>query len=158
MWQFVGAVVVLLVVLAMFVFITLKDLHGLFQLVTGRVSMYRIARLLLAGGFFVAVGYPTILHFQHKSPLHLVIKPEAENRVRASTTARDALGESMSFGSEESFDEVLGESGSGEFTFPVNGNKASGDLKVTATKTAGKWSLGSITLTTKDKRVPIPVQ
>ena len=156
--EVIGISIFVLVVLAVIVLIELKHLRDLYSLVSGRVPMYRIARFVLVVGAVVAIGLPTALHFEHKSPLHLVIKPEAENCVRASAVARDLLGEPMSFGSEESYDAVLGESGSGEFTFPVSGSEASGDLKVMATKAAGKSSLDSITLTTKDKSEPIPVQ
>ena len=154
----VGILILVLVLLAVIVLIEIKHLRDLYSLVSGRVPMYRIARFVLIVGAVVAIGLPTALHFEHKSPLHLVIKPEAESRVRASAAARDLVGEPMSFGPEESFDAVLGESGPGEFSFPVNGGKTSGDLKVTATKTAGSWRLDSITLSTKDKSIPIPVQ
>jgi hypothetical protein len=116
MWQFIGAAIFLLVVLALFIVITFKHLHGLFRLVSGRVPMYRIASVLLVGVVGFAVLSPIMDHMERKSPLHLVVKPAAEDRVRASAVAHGLLGDQISFGSEDSFHYNVGsQTGSGEF-------------------------------------------
>jgi hypothetical protein len=71
MWQFIGAAI-FLSVLALFIVITFKHLHGLFRLVSGRVPMYRIASVLLVGVVGFAVLSPIMDHMERKSPLHLV--------------------------------------------------------------------------------------
>jgi hypothetical protein len=114
MWQFIGAAIFLLVVLALFIVITFKHLHGSFRLVSGRVPMYRIASVLLVGVVGFAVLSPIMDHMERKRPLHLVVKPAAEDRVRASAVAHGLLGDQISFGSEASFHYNVGsQTGSG---------------------------------------------
>ena len=128
-----GMLALTLVALALMVRAMAKNLHGLFQLLTGRVPMYRIVRFVLIIGVGFAILYPTLLHFERKSALHLVIKPAAESRVRASTVAEGLLGDQISFGSEKSFEYNIGsQTGSGEFSCSVRGSKGKGDLDVTA--------------------------
>jgi streptogramin lyase len=108
---------------------------------------------------FGVVGFvvlaPVIVFMESKSPLHLVVKPAAEDRVRANASARELIGEPMSFGWERSFAE---QAGFGELTFPVRGSKGKGKLDVAAKETDNVWHLDSVTLVVNDKSVPIPVQ
>jgi hypothetical protein len=116
-------------------------------------------RFVLIIGVGFAILYPTLLHFERKSPLHLVVKPAAERRVRASAVAEGLLGDQISFGSEKSFNyNIGGQTGSGEFLCSVRGSKGSGDLDVTAKETDSVWHLDSITLVMNDKSVPIPIE
>lgn len=121
--------------------------------------MQRIARFVLIVGAGIAIVWPTIVHMERKSPLHLVVKPAAEDRVRASAVVRSLLGDQMSFGSEDGFHYSLGgPTGSGEYSSSVHGSKAKGDLDVTAKETDSIWHLDSITLVINDKSVPIPIE
>jgi H+/Cl- antiporter ClcA len=98
-----GFVFLLLVALALIGWAWFRQLRGLYLLLTGRVPIYKIVRFALIMLVGLAILFPLMLHWERNSPLHLVIKPQAENCVRASTAARDLIGNGLTFGSEWSF-------------------------------------------------------
>jgi hypothetical protein len=132
----------------------LRDLRRLYLLFTGRVPMYKIAGVLILGVGGYAILSPILGHFERKSPLHTVIKPKAEDRVRASSVARKLIGDDITFGPEDSYEY----SGSdGDFTCSIRGSKGKGDLAVSGSEVNGVWHLDSAVLVIKDQRVQIPV-
>jgi hypothetical protein len=74
----IGCALFALGILALFVYVMLRDLHRLYLLFTGRVPMYRIARFVIFGFVGFVVLAPVIVFMESKSPLHLVVKPAAE--------------------------------------------------------------------------------
>jgi hypothetical protein len=155
----IGFALFALGILALFVYVMFGHLHKLYLLFTGRVPMYRIARFLIAIVVGFAILSPIVIHMEGKSPLHLAIKPMAEDRVRANESARELIGEPMSFGWERSFStNGTEQEGFGELSFPVRGGKGNGDVDVTAKETLGVWRVDSTTLVTKDRSLPIPIE
>src|SRR3974390_2091302 len=100
----IGFLLLALAVLALFVYTTFRDVHRLYRLLTGRVPMHKIVGPLIVGVVGCAILFPIMNHFERKSPLHTVIKPEAENRVRASSAVRELIGDGITFSSEESYE------------------------------------------------------
>ncbi len=150
----VGCALFALGILALFAYVMFRDLHKLYLLFSGRVPMYRIVGVLIVGVGGYAVLSPIIGHFERKSPLHTEMKPEAEYLVRASSAARELVGDKIAFGAEESY-EYSGSNG--DFTCSVQGSKGKGELAVSASKSNGAWHLDSVILVVKDSRVPIPL-
>lgn len=150
----IGFLLLGLLVLALFAYTIFKDLGRLYRLFTGRVPMHKIAGPLILGVVGCAILFPVMNHFERKSPLHTVIKPEAENRVRTSTVARELIGDNITFGSEESY-EYSGSAG--DFSCSIKGSKGKGELAVSGSKVNGAWHLDSAELVIDNKRVSIPV-
>jgi hypothetical protein len=144
-------------ILALIVFMWLRDLHKLYLLLTGKVPMHKIVRFVLIMLVGLAILFPLMLHWERNSPLHLVIKPQAESRVRASAESRELIGDGLTFCSEWNFStHEEGQNGAGDFSFAVRGSKGKGEVEVTALEKDATWSLDSVTLVVKDRRVPIP--
>jgi len=144
-------------ILALIVFMWLRDLHKLYLLLTGKVPMHKIVRLLIVmlvgGGILAAILIPIGRKMVRD------VEPQAEDRVRVSSVARDLMGEPITFGSAHGIHfEEGSETGTGGFSLSVQGPIAIGDLDVEAQKINGSWHLSSVTLSTKGKSVPIPVQ
>jgi hypothetical protein len=134
-----------------------RDLHRLYLLFTGRVPMYRIVRFLVVMLICAIILAAILVPIGRR--MVRAVEPLAEDRVRGNIIALSLLGAPITFGSTRGihFDEGS-ETGNGGFSLPVQGDKAKGDLDVEAEKVNGSWRLSSITLSVKDKSVPIPIQ
>src|ERR1700733_12860952 len=129
----IGFLLLALGLLALIVYTWLRDLHKLYLLLTGRVPMNKIVRFVLIMLVGFAILFPLTLHWERNSPLHLVIKPQAESRVRASAESRALIGDGLTFGAEWSFStHEEGQNGTGGFSFAVRGSKGKGEVEVTA--------------------------
>lgn len=152
-----GGVALLLVGLALLVYATAKGLHDLFMLITGKVPMHRIVRVLVVMLIFVAIIAAVVIPVGRK--MIRTVEPQAEDRVRANSLVRNLLGEPITFGSARGihFEADL-KTGTGGFSLKVQGRKATGDLDLEAEEMNGAWRLSSVTLVMGDQRVPIPAQ
>ncbi len=137
-----------------------QDLHSLYQIARGRAASIRILKnriiwLLIIGAVALTVVFPAMDYMERKSPLHQVVKPSVEARLRSDADAQTLLGEPISFDNEESWSY---NSESGDMSFGVNGSKAKGGVYAKATKVDGAWRATEIDLQVGSSSISIPAQ
>ena len=155
----VAIVLLILVILGCAALASLGVMRRLYLLMTGKVPLHRIVRFVLIMIVCLIVLYPVLRHAERKSPLHLVVKPQAEGRVRNSLEVKQLIGDSLAFGSERSFSySDQGQTGTGYFSLPVKGSLGEGLVEVTASKSNYNWQIDTIEIEAKGKRFSIPSQ
>jgi len=156
----VVAIVVLgLVILGCLALASLDLMKRLYLLVTGKVPMHKIVGFAVIMIVCLTVLYPVLRHAERKSPLHLVVKPQAEGRVRNSLEVKQLIGDSLAFGSERSVSySDQGQTGTGYFSMPVKGSLGEGLVEVTASKSNHNWQIDTVEIEVKGKRFSIPSQ
>ena len=156
----VVAIVVLgLVILGCLALASLDLMKRLYLLVTGKVPMHKIVGFAVIMIVCLTVLYPVLRHAERKSPLHLVVKPQAEGRVRNSLEVKQLIGDSLAFGSERSVSySDQGQTGTGYYSMPVKGSLGEGLVEVTASKSNHNWQIDTVEIEVKGKRFSIPSQ